>query len=86
ILWGGKTGCSDAIHSGWPLQGAFSKEPAGGLYLMPVGAKQILAYRKFFGDPHTNDVNHQGIEVGDDGASLIYYCDGKNWIELQGND
>ena len=86
VLWGSKTGCSDEIHSGWPLQGAFSREPAGGLYLMPVSAKQILAYRKFFGDNHTNNVNHQGIEVGDDGASLIYYCDGKNWLELQGND
>ena len=86
VMWGGKTGCSDEIHSGWPLEGAFSKEPAGGLYLMPVSAKQILAYRRFFGDPHTNDISHQGIEVGDEQASLIYYCDGKNWLELQGND
>src|SRR5258707_839831 len=50
VLWGGKTGCSDEIHSGWPLVGAFSKEPAGGLFLRPISPKQILAYRKFFGD------------------------------------
>lgn len=86
VLWSSKTACSDKIHSGWPLQGAFSQEPAGGLFLLPVSAKQILAYRKFFGDPHTNDISHQGIEVGDDQASLIYYCDEKNWLELQGND
>ena len=86
VLWGGKQGCSDEIHSGWPLEHAFSREPAGGLYLMPVGPKQILAYRKFFGDPHTNDINHEGIEVGDEQASLIYYCDAQKWVELQGND
>lgn len=86
VLWGNTTGCSDEIRSGWPLDGLFSKEPAGGLYLMPVSAKQILEYRKFFGDEHTNDISHQGIEVGDDQASLIYYCDGKTWLELQGND
>jgi hypothetical protein len=86
VLWGGKTGCSDEIHSGWPLAHAFSKEGGGGLFLSRVGAKQILAYRKFFGDEHSNDVNHEGIEVGDEQASLIYYCDGKNWLELQGND
>src|SRR5260370_13438915 len=86
VLWGGKTSCTDEIHSGWALEHPFSKEPAGGLFLMPVGPKQILAYRKFFGDEHANDIGHQGIEVGDEQASLIYYCDGKNWIELQGND
>jgi hypothetical protein len=86
VLWGGKVSCSNEIHSGWPLEHAFSREPAGGLFLMPVGRKEILAYRKFFGDDHTNDINHEGIEVGDEQASLIYYCDGRNWLELQGND
>lgn len=86
MLWGGTTRCTDEIHNGWPLEHAFSREPAGGLLLMPIGPKQILAYRKFFGDDHINQINHQGIEVGDEQASLIYYCDGKNWLELQGND
>jgi hypothetical protein len=86
VLWGGKAGCSDEIQGGWPLRGAFSKEPAGGLFLRPISPKQILAYRKFFGDEHNNEVDHEGIEVGDEQASLIYYCDGKNWLELQGND
>lgn len=86
VLWGAKTSCSDEIHSGWPLEYPFSREPAGGLFLGPVGPKEIVAYRRFFGDSHTNDINHQGIEVGDEQASLIYYCDGKNWLELQGND
>ena len=86
MLWGGKAGCSDEIHSGWPLKGKFSRQPAGGLFLAPVSAKQILAYRRFFGDEHTNEVDHQGVEVGDDQASLIYYCDGNNWLELAGND
>ncbi|SRR6266852_2266891 len=86
VLWGGKTVCSDEIRSGWPLEHAFSKEPAGGLFLMGVGPKQILAHRKFFGDKHTNDISHEGIEVGDEQASLIYYCDGRGWLELQGTD
>jgi hypothetical protein len=46
VLWGGKTGCSDEIHRGRPLHGAFSKEPAGGLFLRPISPKQILAYRE----------------------------------------
>lgn len=86
VLWGGKTSCNDEIHNGWALEHAFSKQPAGGLYLTSMGPKQILSYRKFFGDEHTNDINHEGIEVGDEQASLIYYCDEKNWLELQGND
>lgn len=63
-----------------------TKEPGGGLFLTSIGAKQILAYRKCFGDEHTNEISHAGIEVGDEKASLIYYCDGKIWLELQGND
>jgi len=86
VLWGGKTACKDEIRSGWPLEHAFSTEPAGGLLLSAAGAKEIMAYRKFFGDTHTQPVTHEGIEVGDEQASLIYYCDGKNWLELQGND
>ena len=86
VLWGGKKSCSDEIHSGWPLEHAFSREPAGGLFLGAIGRKQILAYRKFFGDEHSNEIDHEGIEVGDEQASLIYYCDGKKWLELQGSD
>jgi len=86
VLWRAKTSCADEIQSGWPLEHVFSREPAGGLFLMPVGPKRVLAYRKFFGDNHTNDINHEGIEVGDEQASLIYYCDGKSWLELQRND
>jgi hypothetical protein len=86
VLWGGKASCSDEIRSGWPLEHALPHESAGSMYLMPVSAKQILEYRRFFGDPHDNQVTHQGIEVGGDQASLIYYCDGKDWLELQGND
>ena len=74
------------IRSGWPSQGSFSHEPARGFVLGAASVKQILAYRDFFGDEHRNEINHQGVEVGDDQASVIYYCDGKSWLELTGND
>ena len=85
VLWGRETSCPGEIQSGWPLKHRFSHE-ADGLVLSRVGAKQILTYREFFGDEHSNEVNHEGIEVDDGQASLIYYCDGKQWLELQGND
>jgi hypothetical protein len=53
---------------------------AGSLYLLKA------AYRRFFGDPHTNPVLHDGVEIGGDEASLIYYCHNGRWLELQGND
>lgn len=88
VVWGaqGKSTCSDEITSGWPLEQSFAHEAGGGLFLAKAGAKIILDYRKFFGDTATNAVTHDGINVGDEKASLIYYCDGKNWLQLQGDD
>jgi hypothetical protein len=58
----------------------------GSLYLLAAPAKQILGYRKFFDDAHENRVTHEGVEVGGDEASIIYYCYRGQWLELQGND
>ena len=88
VVWGGagKSACSDEITTGWPVEQSFAHEAGGGLFLTSAGKKIILDYRKFFGDTNTNPVTHDGINVGDEKASLIYYCDGKNWLQLQGED
>lgn len=86
VGWGRKSTCSDEITTGWPLEVSFAHEPGGGLFLGKASAKMILDYRKFFGDTNASPVTHDGINVGDEHASLIYYCDGKNWLQLQGDD
>jgi len=86
VFWGKSAPCPAEIHDGWALQGHFKAGEAGSLYLLTAQANQILEYRKFFGDPHENPVIHEGIEVGGDEASLIYYCHQGKWLELQGND
>lgn len=88
VLWGGtsKCACSEEISTGWPLEQSFAHEAGGGLFLAKASAKTILDYRKFFGDTNSNPVTHEGINVGDEKASLIYYCDGKTWLQLQGED
>jgi hypothetical protein len=86
VFWGKSAPCPAEIHDGWALQGHFKAGEAGSLYLLAAQAKQILEYRKFFGDPHENPVVHEGIEVGGEEASLIYYCHQGKWLELQGND
>lgn len=88
VVWSGqdKTACTDEITTGWPLEQSFFHEVGGGLFLAAASKKIILDYRKFFGDANNNAVTHEGINVGDDKASLIYYCDGKTWLQLQGDD
>ncbi len=86
VFWGKSAPCPAEIHQGWALKGHFPPGEAGSLYLLAARAEQILEYRKFFGDGHDNPVIHEGIEVGGDEASLIYYCYGGKWLELQGND
>jgi hypothetical protein len=86
VFWGKRSPCGDRIDSGWPLQTHLLAGEAGSLYLRAAPRKQILDYRKFFGDSNHNPVTHDGIEVGDDKASLIYYCYGGKWLDLQGSD
>ncbi len=86
VFWGKSAPCPAEIRHGWALQGRFPPGEAGSLYLLNAPPSQIAAYRKFFGDPHTNSVVHDGVEVGGDEASLIYYCHRGRWLELQGND
>lgn len=88
IFWGkrGPSPCSAEIHHGWALETKFKPGEAGSLYLLSQKPKQILIYRKFFGDSQSNPVNHDGVEVGGEQASVIYYCYGGKWLELQGAD
>lgn len=86
IFWGKGSPCPAEIHHGWALESRFPEGQAGSLYLLRQEPKQILEYRKFFGDANTNRVVHDGVEVGNEHASLIYYCDKGRWLELQGSD
>jgi hypothetical protein len=86
VFWGKSAPCPAEIHHGWALKGRFPPGEAGSLYLLAAPAKQILAYRKFFGDAKGNSVTHEGVEVGGEEASIIYYCCRGQWVELTGND
>lgn len=87
ILWGHEpTACPSEIHSGWPLQGNFSKDLAGDIFLRKAPPKRILNYRRAFPEGQKPVVTHDGLEVGNEQASLIFYCDGGKWLELRGND
>ncbi len=88
IFWGkpGPPPCPAEITHGWALETKMPPGQAGSLYLMRQVKAQILEYRKFFGDTNTAPVDHDGVEVGGDQASLIYYCYKGKWLELQGAD
>lgn len=86
VFWGRLAPCPAKIRDGWALRTNFRTGEAGSLYLLAAPAKQILEYRKFFEDAHDNPVIHEGIEVGGDEASIIYYCHQGKWLQLQGND
>jgi hypothetical protein len=86
VFWDKSTPCPAEIRHGWALKSHFPPGEAGSLYLLKALPSQITAYRKFFGDSHTNAVTHDGVEVGGDEASIIYYCNHGDWLELQGND
>jgi hypothetical protein len=60
-----------------PRMGLAQPLPArksGKSLLLAAPAKHILAYRKFFDDTQVNPATHEGIEVGGEEATIIYYC------------
>ena len=86
IFWSKPATCPAQIHHGWALNGHFPPGQAGSLYLLKAPPNQILTYRKFFGDSRRNPVIHDGVEIGGEEASIIYYCYHGRWFDLQGND
>ena len=87
LMWSRKpAACPPEIHSGWPLKENFSAEPAGGIFLRRATTQRILSYRRAFPEGPTPAVAHDGLEVGDEQASLIFYCDAGKWLQLRGND
>ena len=86
IFWAKAEPCSSEITTGWPMKSHFPPGSAGSLYLLRADRKQIVSYRKFFGDKSKNLVVHDGVEVGGEEASMIYYCSQGKWVELTGND
>ena len=87
VLWGGRApACSSEIHSGWPLKEKFSEEPAGGIFLRKATPQLMLNYRRAFPEGPNPPVTYDGLEVGDEQASLNFYGDGSQWLELRGND
>jgi hypothetical protein len=87
VLWGRRpAACASELHSGWPLKENFSADPAGGLFLRKATPQRILNYRRAFPEGPKPVVTHDGLEVGNEQASLIFYCDSGKWLELRGND
>jgi hypothetical protein len=86
IFWANSAPCSSEITSGWPMKSRLPPGSAGSLYLLRADRQQILSYRKFFGDKSENPVVHDGVEVGGEEASMIYYYHKGKWLELMGND
>jgi len=86
IFWAEAAPCSSEITSGWPMKSHFPPGSAGSLYLLRADREQILSYRKFFADKNKNLVVHDGVEIGGEEASMIYYCYQGKWLELTAND
>jgi hypothetical protein len=55
-------------------------------YVVAAHPAKIMRFREFFGDSHKNPITHDGIEYGGGNASVIYYCDAGEWLDLQGDD
>lgn len=86
IFWARASACPAEIHEGWALKSRFPPGSAGSLYLLRADREQIVSYRQFFGDKNKNPVVHDGVEVGGEEASMIYYCYKGKWLQLMGND
>jgi hypothetical protein len=87
IVWQRNPGaCSADIHSGWPLKEKFSTQQSGALFLRKATPQRILNYRRVFPQGPKPEIKHDGLEVGNEQASLVFYCDGGKWLELRGND
>lgn len=87
VLWDRQpAACPSEIHSGWPLKENFSAESAGGIFLRKATPQRILNYRRAFPEGPKPAVTHDGLEVGNEQASLIFYSDSGKWLELRGND
>jgi hypothetical protein len=86
VFWEKASACPAEIRQGWALNGHFPAGSSGSLYLLKAPPEHVLSYRKFFGDKSKNPVVHDGVEVGGEEASLIYYCYKGKWLELMGND
>ncbi len=87
LLWdNAPLACSAEITSGWPLKQKFSEEGEGGIFLRKASQRMLLNYRRRFPEGKQPPITHDGLEVGNEQASLVYYCDAGKWLELRGND
>ena len=86
VLWGGKTQCDSHPAPARDYK-EITANPLRDAYIAPAGAKKIGAYHDAFGGPDkVPAITHAGLEVGDEQASIIYFCQQGKWIELTGAD
>lgn len=86
VFWGGKTQCDSR-----PAPARDYKEllanPLSDAYIAGADARKIATYHDAFGGPEKlPEITHAGLEVGDEQASVIYFCQEGKWIELTGAD
>lgn len=89
VIWGGRNSCSaQPSNKTDPVANIWSQQQDGPFetYVALARPAKILRFREFFGNSNRNPVTHDGIEYGGGNASVIYYCDAGNWLELQGDD
>jgi len=55
-------------------------------YIRPVGKDFIQRHYVAYGGPKPPPINHDGIESGDEHASIVFYCYKGKWLHLQGAD
>lgn len=86
VLWGGKTQC-DAHPAPARDFKELIADPLRDANLGLAGAKKIAMYHDAFGGPgKVFPISHAGLEVGDEQASVIYFCRKGKWVELTGED
>ncbi len=86
VLWGGKTQCDSRPSPARDYKELLS-DPLHDANLGAADAKRIaLLHDAVGGTEEVPPITHAGLEVGDEQASVIYYCREGKWIELTGDD
>jgi hypothetical protein len=85
IFWSGKTSCDDKIVLDHVRSGdGHWDDPE--TFLWAASPQTIRAYNDAFGGRQLPVLDHSGLEVGGEEASIIYYCQQGKWLRFIGND
>ena len=86
VIWGGKVQC-DARPAPARDYKELMADPMRDAYIATAEPKKIAMYADSVGGVESlPSVTHAGLEVGDEQASVIYYCQQGKWVQLTGAD